>query len=337
MNDYRQVNRRRVLEPGAPAQFAVRRQGHLVRGRERLRGEDRRPSSTTSTTRTRCAAPLSITEAPDFDGPAAGCDDPNFETYWEDDIDPADILEDKAERSLRGRQEPRLGGLRRLHLGAQRPAGADGRRALYLRQEGDREPRSVDSGGALGNNFNFEFFTNGTVSDSADWDEFTPRVALVLRPERRRHALRHGLARLQVRRLRDLRLRPERRGHQRRRLGPGRDDTARVRPRAGGQLRDRGQDAAARQHAAGQRLAVPVRLHGPAARLLRPGLLAGRERRRGTRPGPRARPALGAVRALGRHGAAFRSSTPRSPTRPTSSRSAPAATATATACRSPRK
>ena len=43
---------------------------------------------------------ISITEAPDFDGPAAGCDDPNFETYWEDDIDPADILEDKSERSF---------------------------------------------------------------------------------------------------------------------------------------------------------------------------------------------------------------------------------------------
>jgi iron complex outermembrane receptor protein len=36
----------------------------------------------------------------------------------------------------------------------------------------------LDSGGALGNNFNYEFFTDGFVSDSASWDDFTPRLAL---------------------------------------------------------------------------------------------------------------------------------------------------------------
>ena len=56
---------------------------------------------------------------------------------------------------------------------------------------------------------------------------------------------------------------------------------------------------------AAQRLAVPLRLHGPSARLFRPGLLAGRERRRGERPGARAGPALGAERALGCHGRPF--------------------------------
>ena len=35
-----------------------------------------------------------------------------------------------------------------------------------------------DSGGALGNNFNYEFFTNGAVKDSANWSDFTPRIAL---------------------------------------------------------------------------------------------------------------------------------------------------------------
>jgi iron complex outermembrane receptor protein len=35
-----------------------------------------------------------------------------------------------------------------------------------------------DSGGALGNNFNYEFFTNGPVKDSANWSDFTPRIAL---------------------------------------------------------------------------------------------------------------------------------------------------------------
>ena len=62
---------------------------------------------------------VSISEAPDFFGPAAGCDDLNFEEYWEDDIDPADILEGKAEAQLRRREKPGLGGLRRFHLGDQ--------------------------------------------------------------------------------------------------------------------------------------------------------------------------------------------------------------------------
>ncbi len=108
----------------------------------------------------------------------------------------------------------------------------------------------LDSGGALGNNFNFEFFTNGNVSDSADWSDFTPRLALVFDVNDDVNALRNRVDGLQVRRLRHLRLRPERPGHQRRRLRPGGHDAARVRSRAGGQLRDRRQDAAPRQHAA---------------------------------------------------------------------------------------
>ena len=120
---------------------------------------------------------LSVTEAPDFDGPAAGCDDPNFETYWEEDIDPADILAGKAERSfvdVQSRGWAVYGDFTwaindRLDL----TAGA-----RYTFDEKEMTGRVLDSGGALGNNFNFEFFTNGTVRNEADWSDFTPRVAL---------------------------------------------------------------------------------------------------------------------------------------------------------------
>ena len=111
---------------------------------------------------------LSVTEAPDFDGPAAGCDDPNFEAYWGDDIDPADILHDKTERS-------------RVHVKSQGWAvygdftwaisdrfelTAGGR---YTYDKKEMSNQVFDSGGALGNNFNYEFFTNGAVKDSANW------------------------------------------------------------------------------------------------------------------------------------------------------------------------
>jgi iron complex outermembrane receptor protein len=120
---------------------------------------------------------VSITEAPDFNGPAAGCDDPNFEAYWEDDIDPADILTGKSERSfvdVESKGWAVYGDFTwaisdRLELTA-------GARYTYDKKE--MMSVVLDSGGALGNNFNFEFYTNGPVSDTADWSDFTPRLAL---------------------------------------------------------------------------------------------------------------------------------------------------------------
>ncbi len=50
--------------------------------------------------------------------------------------------------------------------------------ARYTYDKKEMTSRILDSGGALGNNFNYEFFTNGLVSDSADWDDFTPRLAI---------------------------------------------------------------------------------------------------------------------------------------------------------------
>ena len=120
---------------------------------------------------------VGISDAPDFDGPVAGCDDPNFETYWEDDIDPADLLENKAEQSFVNLESQgwavygdftfKLRDDLELIVGAR-----------YTYDEKEIESSVLDSGGALGNNFNYEFFTDGFVRDKAEWDEFTPRLAL---------------------------------------------------------------------------------------------------------------------------------------------------------------
>jgi iron complex outermembrane receptor protein len=120
---------------------------------------------------------VSISDAPDFDGPAAGCDDPNFETYWEDDIDPADILTGKSERTLVNvkSQGWAVYGDFTWNI-SDRTELTAGARYTYDKKEIDS--RVFNSGGALGNNFNFEFFTQGFVSDSANWDDFTPRIAL---------------------------------------------------------------------------------------------------------------------------------------------------------------
>ena len=120
---------------------------------------------------------IGISDAPDFDGPVAGCDDPNFETYWEDDIDPADLLANKAEQSFVNMESQGwavygdftfdLSEAVELTVGAR-----------YTYDEKEIDSLVLDSGGALGNNFNYEFFTDGFVGDKADWSEFTPRLAL---------------------------------------------------------------------------------------------------------------------------------------------------------------
>jgi iron complex outermembrane receptor protein len=120
---------------------------------------------------------IGISDAPDFSGPVAGCDDPNFEEYWEDDIDPADLLTDKSERSyvnVDSEGYAFYGDFTwsvtdRFELTA-------GARYSYDKKE--IASRVLDSGGALGNNFNYEFFTDGIVTNSSNWSDFTPRLAL---------------------------------------------------------------------------------------------------------------------------------------------------------------
>jgi len=120
---------------------------------------------------------VGITDAPDFGGPVAGCDDLNFEAYWGADIDPADLLTDKSESSfvnvdsegwaVYGDFTFDLRDNLALTVGAR-----------YTYDEKKIQSRVLDSGGALGNNFNYEFYTDGFVSDKADWSDFTPRLTL---------------------------------------------------------------------------------------------------------------------------------------------------------------
>ncbi len=120
---------------------------------------------------------VGITDAPDFLGPVAGCDDLNFEDYWGGDIDPGDLLTDKAEQSfvnvesegwaVYGDFSFDLRDDLELTVGAR-----------YTYDEKKIESTVLDSGGALGNNFNYEFYTDGFVRSKADWSDFTPRLAL---------------------------------------------------------------------------------------------------------------------------------------------------------------
>jgi len=121
---------------------------------------------------------VGITEAPDFSGgPVTGCDDPFFEDYWGDNIDPADLLLNKAERTyvnvdsqgwaVYGDFTWSLSDRFELTAGAR-----------YTYDNKEIESRVLDSGGALGNNFNFEFFTDGFVRAEENWSDFTPRLAI---------------------------------------------------------------------------------------------------------------------------------------------------------------
>ena len=124
---------------------------------------------------------VGISDAPDFEGPVTGCTDTNWETYWfgddETEIDPADLLTNKAEQSYVDVESNgwavysdftfELSDALDLTVGAR-----------YTHDEKKIDSEVLDSGGALGNNFNYEFYTDGSVSDKQDWSEFTPRLAL---------------------------------------------------------------------------------------------------------------------------------------------------------------
>jgi len=123
---------------------------------------------------------IGITDAPDFGGPVDGCTDSDFEDYWFGDgteFDPDDLLVNKSELTLVNVDSEgwavygdfTFAVSDRVEL----TAGA-----RYTYDEKEIESQVFDSGGALGNNFNFEFFTDGFVTDRRDWDEFTPRLAL---------------------------------------------------------------------------------------------------------------------------------------------------------------
>ncbi len=114
--------------------------------------------------------------ATDEGGGASGCDDPVFEAYWEDDIDPADILMSKAETNI---DELRSDGWSVYgDITWQATDALDitvGGRYTYDKK--DMKIQVLDSGGALGNTFVWEYYTDGFVQDSDSWSKFTPRFA----------------------------------------------------------------------------------------------------------------------------------------------------------------
>jgi iron complex outermembrane receptor protein len=120
---------------------------------------------------------LGVTEAADIGAPVSGCDDPDFEAYWEDDIDPADLVANKAERNVNE------GDYWGWALYADATWSVTDRLDLifgarYTYDEKEFRTAVFDSGGALGNNFVWEFHTGGRfIADEDDWSDFTPRVA----------------------------------------------------------------------------------------------------------------------------------------------------------------
>lgn len=109
---------------------------------------------------------------------ATGCTDDAFTEFWGEEIDPADLLENKAETNidiLKNNGWSVYGDITwqateklDITLGAR-----------YTSDTKDASISILDSGGALGNNFNFEFFTDGFVQAKDTWTDFTPRIAAV--------------------------------------------------------------------------------------------------------------------------------------------------------------
>jgi len=125
-----------------------------------------------------------------------GCDDPVFEDFWGDLIDPADILANKPETNVAD------GDYWGWAIYADATWSVSDRLditfgARYTFDNKDFRSQVFDSGGALFNNFEFEFYSCSgpdpdrtgfasaadcidgftDVRDSADWSAFTPRLA----------------------------------------------------------------------------------------------------------------------------------------------------------------
>ena len=119
---------------------------------------------------------IAVIETDDVGG-ATGCDDPIFEAYWEDDIDPADILASKSETNIDKLENEgwAVYGDVTWQATEKLDVTVGGR---YTVDKKDMSISVPDSGGALGNTFVFEWFTDGFVQDDDEWSKFTPRVAV---------------------------------------------------------------------------------------------------------------------------------------------------------------
>ncbi len=113
----------------------------------------------------------------DEGGGAAGCDDPVFEAYWEDDIDPADILTYKEEINIDKLKSEgwSIYGDITWHATSNLDVTVGSR---YTYDKKDMAISVPDGGGALGNTFVWEYYTDGFVQDSDSWSKFTPRFAV---------------------------------------------------------------------------------------------------------------------------------------------------------------
>jgi iron complex outermembrane receptor protein len=123
---------------------------------------------------------LAITDAGDFDpalGPVTDCSSPAFADYWEEQIDPADQVMGKAEQSYVDVESSGYAvyGDLTYSLSDRLDVTAGARYTLDKKKLSNQV---LDSGGALYNNFNYEFMTLGALSNEDEWSEFTPRVAM---------------------------------------------------------------------------------------------------------------------------------------------------------------
>ena len=117
------------------------------------------------------------TDAPDFSGPVSQCDDPVFEEYWEADIDPALIDHNKFEAGYNDMESKGYSIYGDITWSVTEALDVTvGARWTY--DEKDMRSRVAKSGGALGNNFNWEFHTRGFLQDDDNWSELTPRLAV---------------------------------------------------------------------------------------------------------------------------------------------------------------
>lgn len=122
---------------------------------------------------------ISRTDAPDFDGPVSGCADEAFwSDYWEADAAPAadELAINKREETFNVVDASGWA----LFADATWSATADLDLMFGARYTVDRKKMEMlvpDSGGWLGNNFNYEFYTPDWIQDEEEWSELTPRIA----------------------------------------------------------------------------------------------------------------------------------------------------------------
>lgn len=106
-----------------------------------------------------------------------GCADPVFEFVWGSPIDPADIETNKAEENT---DKGTYTGFAFFADGTydftDRLSLTLGARYTYDKKE--FRVNVLDSGGALGNNLVWSYYTDGFVGTSANWSAFSPRAAL---------------------------------------------------------------------------------------------------------------------------------------------------------------